>query len=165
MADFSIRRATTGDCEAIADLSSALNRQQGMTEWHRPDVAALRANFDHVDIYLAEMGGAPADGRPVGFIAGFRHFNPHNGFCRYVVTSLFVDEAARRQGIGAALLRTLVLDDRQADIRQFAIDVMPTSREACALYAALGFEKRAPGFENYRLGWERLAAFRERAEP
>lgn len=152
-----IRKATIEDCTAIADLSSGLNRQQGMTEWHRPDEQSIKDNFAEVDAYLAIV-----DDRPVGYVTGFKHFNPHNGFHRYVVASLFVYEEFRRNGIGKALLKFLIMEKQQYGVRQFAIDVMPFSAEACALYESMGFEKKAPAFVNYRLGWNELDAFYEK---
>jgi L-amino acid N-acyltransferase YncA len=149
-----IRRATPDDCEAIADLSSGLNKSQGMTEWHRPDVGVLEENFDRVLVYLAET-----EGQTVGFVAGFRHFNPHNAYSRFLVTSIYVTEGYRRKGIGSALLNTLIMELKEESIRQIAIDVMPFSEGARALYESLGFEKKDPAFLNYRLGFDKLDAY------
>ncbi len=154
MTDCKIRKATRDDVTVIADLSSALNRSEGMTEWHRPDEETLRKYFDTMDIWLAEQ-----EGEAVGHVAGFTHFNLHGAYLRFVVSSIYVRETLRRRGVGAALLRTVLMDKKDSGIMQLAIDVRSANKEACAFYEKLGFEKREPGFFNYRLGFEKLKAF------
>lgn len=158
MGSLFIRKANIEDCEIIADLSSALNQTQGMTEYHRPDVNSLKKNFDWVDVYIAEY-----DSKPVGFIAGFQHFNPHNSYFRYVVSSIFVNDDMRRKGIGKSLLETLIKEKQKDNIQQFAIDVIPSSEAACHLYESLGFKKKEIEFINYRLGFGDLESFYKRA--
>jgi L-amino acid N-acyltransferase YncA len=155
---FIVRKATKHDVEAIADLSSAMNQSEGMTEWHRPDTKVLCDNLDEVDIYLAEE-----DRRAIGLIAGFRHFNPHNSYFRFVVSSFFVSPEHRRKGVGKRLLNTLIQGKEKENIRQFAVDTMPFNKDACALLEKMGFELKDIAFNNYRLGFEKLDQFYKKA--
>lgn len=167
MTEIHIRRAVRGDCQAIADLAGALNKGEGMTQYYRPDPQVIGENFDCIDIWLAEEA-AEEGGKAIGFIAGHSQFNPHNGYWRYIITSLYVDPGRRGQGAGERLLRTLIADRKSPDdgaqkmgrdIQQFAIDVSPHNTAAIRLYAKLGFETREPGPVAYRLGFENLGAF------
>ena len=149
-----IRKASKEDCEIIADLTSALNISEGMTDYHRPNTEILRKNFDKVDFYLAEI-----DRQPAGFVAGYTHLNPNTGFFRYVITSLYVDEDFRNKGIAKSLLKHVIFDKKHRDTTQFAIDVRPSNHAARRLYENLGFEKGQTSFCNYRLGFEKLVRF------
>ncbi len=151
---FTIRKASESDVGVIADLSDAPNRTQGMGEWTRPDEKTIAEHLAEVDVWLAE-----AEGKAVGFVAGFRHFNVHSGYLRYVISSLYVCGEYRRRGIAMGLLEAVIADRQGEEIRQFAVDVLPQSEAACALYEKFGFEFWPGSFKRYRLGFERLEAY------
>ena len=105
MKDIKIRSLNESDLEVYCDLCSELNKSQGMKEFSRPAPNSLKESIFEVDTLVAEKNDIL-----VGFISGFKHFNPHNGFWRYIIASLFVLESERKQGIGSDLIRTVILD-------------------------------------------------------
>jgi ribosomal-protein-alanine N-acetyltransferase len=66
--------------------------------------------------------------------------------CAYVVVDelmindLAVDASRRREGLGRALLRTLVDGARTRGCRRVTLEVRPSNASARALYGAFGFE-------------------------
>ncbi|MEM6781330.1 MAG: GNAT family N-acetyltransferase [Pseudomonadota bacterium] len=147
-----IRKASLDDIEVIIELSDLLNKSQGMTSWTRPLKNVIAGNWKNVDVWVAEY-----DKNSVGYIAGFEHFQIHNSYSRYVISSLYVRESSRRQGIGTQLLETVLISKKKDNIQQFAIDTLPDkSPEACALYTKFGFDEHKTRYANYRLGFDRL---------
>jgi ribosomal-protein-alanine acetyltransferase len=101
------------------------------------------------DLLAAELAGpgrlylvAEVDGRVAGYA----------GLCRgggeAEVMTLAVDPAARRRGLGRALMAALVEAARQAGQAAVGLTVAQDAAPALALYRSLGFEAvgRLPGY-------------------
>jgi ribosomal protein S18 acetylase RimI-like enzyme len=58
---------------------------------------------------------------------------------------LFVDEAARRSGLGAALVEAALERARERGCRRVELDTNETNEAAVALYHRFGFSERAKG--------------------
>ncbi len=107
-----------------------------------PAMAALHA----AAFPPAEAWGADAIGMMLGLSGAFGVISPGTGFvlARAVageaeVLTLAVAPAARRQGLGAALVRAVLAAVGAAGGRQMFLEVSDGNAPARALYASLGF--------------------------
>lgn len=66
--------------------------------------------------------------------------DPYTGVKRGYIYDLFVEPAARGQGVGTALLRAVEAAARQRGDTELALTVAAHNQTAQTLYAALGFE-------------------------
>lgn len=60
-----------------------------------------------------------------------------------LMDGIFVEPAARGQGVGSALLRAIEDHSSEAGFRQVRLDVIDTNPRARALYERLGFEEQS----------------------
>lgn len=94
----------------------------------------------HIDFWIAE-----ADGQPLGCVALARL----DGYGE--VKSMFVDPAARGQGIGAALMAALEDRARASGLAVLRLETGDTLHEAHRLYRRHGFTDCGP-FGDYQEG-------------
>ena len=85
---------------------------------------------------------AEVDGAVAGFVVGLVVASQAE------LESIVVDRAARRRGIGAALLRGLVQEAALAGAEEVLLEVRASNRSAMELYGKAGFAEvgRRPGY-------------------
>jgi ribosomal protein S18 acetylase RimI-like enzyme len=85
--------------------------------------------------------GAPAEGEPAGGVCQLRYrLSVWSGVGDCWLEDLFVDDAARRAGLGRALVEASFERARARDCYRIELDVNEQNTEALAFYQALGFE-------------------------
>lgn len=85
-------------------------------------------------LYVAELDGeASATG-------ALRHLGEGVG----EIKRMYVEPAARRRGVGRAVLSALVADAHRAGLRRLRLETAPWMAEAHALYASAGFVDQDP---------------------
>ncbi len=143
-----IRTATPADARVLARLNGPV---QALHAQAQPDVfkpaamtPELVAHYEaelarpDVVIYIAE-----ADGEPAGCAVAVIVERPETPFTyarRFVlIDQISVNPAARRRGIGTALLAEVVALARKQAINVVRLDVYDWNQEALAFYARLGF--------------------------
>lgn len=138
-------RATPDEAETVGALLAAFNRSLGR-DW--PSENAIIAGVERL---IEEQGteyllAAPHDDAPPAGVAQlrFRHsvwVAAEDCF----LEDLFVAEAARRQGVGRALVEATVQRARERDCRRILLDTEEDNAAALALYDAFGFASGPPG--------------------
>lgn len=110
--DVTVRRAESGDAEALAALGRALNLQQRDPSSHFTAEAVRRDGFGDTPRFEAWM--AVLDDRAVGYAlvvpAAYETAYAKSGV---YVQDLFVEPGARRRGVGRALLAAVAADARR----------------------------------------------------
>lgn len=156
-APFTLRAARPADGEAVARMCTALSRHEGSAE---PALTASRFRRDGFTAgpgfrcILAEMDGAPA---------GYAMYVPdydtdllcHSAY----VADLYVDNGARRCGIGKALMAAVARTARGWGARTLCWNVVRSNHTARAFYRRMGRELADAllcGVEN--AAFDRLAA-------
>ena len=81
-----------------------------------------------------------ADGAVAGF-ASYAQFRPWEGYARTVEHSLYVDAAARRQGVGGALLAALIERGRQQRMHMMIGGISADNDASLRLHEAFGFRE------------------------
>ncbi|WP_345794081.1 carbonate dehydratase [Thauera sp. JM12B12] len=101
------------------------------------EVANLPGAYGEADgrLFYAEIGGQPAG------CVGIRRFS--EGVCE--MKRLYVDPAARGQGVGRKLALEAIKAARALGYRRILLDTVPAMRIAVKLYRELGF-KEAPAY-------------------
>lgn len=153
---FRVRPADSPDADQLAQLADAVSSEpEGWLisiagEWRntadeRRYLKALR-RYAHAAVFVAEQD----DGEIVGRISVGR--DPHPASAHVADVGLMVAMAARRQGVGKALLRAAVGWARSAGVRKLELHVFPWNEAAIALYEACGFEREGYRKAHYRRG-------------
>jgi len=128
-----IRKATRGDLDAIHALWQAMEDEIGGPEWVRETWEEEKVDVERrlrdSAVFLAEDGG-----RPVGLL-GLDFGNPKIAH----IQSVYVDPAARRRGVAAALLAEAAALAREHGYTHVELDVLSANHGAIALYERLGF--------------------------
>jgi len=159
---FSIRHAEPSDAEQLTRLADAVSAEpEGWLisvagEWRsagdeRRYLKALR-RYPHAAVFVAEH----EDGTLVGRLSVGR--DPHPASTHVADVGLMVALAARRQGVGRALLDAAVEWARGAGVRKLELHVFPWNEAAIALYEAFGFEREGYRKRHYRRGGEHVDA-------
>jgi GNAT superfamily N-acetyltransferase len=158
MTDVVIRAATAADAATIVRLLRALAEYERLLDLAKMDEAAvLRDGFGerrYFECLLAEVAGAA-----VGVAVFYHTYSTFEGRPELYVEDIFVDAAARGQGIGLALMARLaaVALDRNCFCLDLAVLHWNPARE---FYRRLGF-RHVEDWLPYRLegeGLRRLAA-------
>lgn len=137
---FSLRRATVGDARDAARIIAAALAEYSLPfepEGRDADVAAFGAKEDAWDV-IAEI-----DGVVVGIVSVAAQDGPGAGVAW--VSKLFVAKDARGRGVGRALLRAAHEHARAAGFDGVGLRTRRIFRQALALYAAEGYERRDAG--------------------
>src|ERR1041385_6313223 len=116
------------------EMSDLFNRvYEGYEVPLHVDAGAIRFMEEALDLIPERSVVAWRDGRSVGVaLLGVRG-------TRGWVGGMGVETAARRQGIGERLMRTLIDSARAAGVRTLGLEVLEPNRRAKALYEKLGF--------------------------
>ena len=132
-----IRFATAADVPTILGFIRALARYEKLEHEVVADEAALRATLfgarPCAEVLLAEIGGAA-----VGFALFFPSYSTFLAQPGLYLEDLFVDPAARGQGIGLALMSALAQLAVARGYGRFEWSVLDWNTPALEFYAALG---------------------------
>ena len=153
---FRIRPADPSDAEQLARLADAVSSEpEGWLisiagEWRsaadeRRYLKALR-RYPHAGVFVAEWD----DGTIVGRLSVGR--DPHPSSAHVADVGLMVAMAARRQGVGRALIEAAIDWARSAGVRKLELHVFPWNEAAIALYESAGFEREGYRKQHYRRG-------------
>lgn len=138
-ADVGIRVAGPRDCFEVTRLMIAFRDWWGRAE---PSDASFAAGVERL---LADEGtefllAAPDGGPPVGVCQlRYRHGLWHDSPDCWL-EDLFVEEDARRTGIGRRLTEAALERARERGCRRVQLDVNEANPSALALYRGLGFD-------------------------
>lgn len=132
-----VRRATVDDVDAIAPLFDLYR-----SFYEQPSDLALARRFiserlqrDESVVFLAEAAGKPA-----GFTQLFPAFSSVGATRVWILNDLYVDAAARRQGVAQALLHAATEFARDDGARRLELETDHSNDSAQALYRRLGWE-------------------------
>jgi ribosomal protein S18 acetylase RimI-like enzyme len=131
-----IRLARPADAAAIIEMANALNRYEGKapTPLTAEDVARHMFGPERIlTCVLAEL-----DGAVVGYAAFQPSFDMETGTKGLYMSDLFVQEAARRHGVGRALMEWLAREALRRGGAWLGWGVMKSNAEAQAFYRAIG---------------------------
>jgi RimJ/RimL family protein N-acetyltransferase len=153
---FRVRPADPSDAEQLARLADSVSSEpEGWLisiagEWRstadeRRYLKALR-RYAHAAVFVAEQD----DGEIIGRLSVGR--DPHPSSAHVADVGLMVAIAARRQGVGRALLEAAIAWARGAGVRKIELHVFPWNDAAIALYEAVGFEREGYRKKHYRRG-------------
>ena len=142
-----VRVARDPDLDAVSGLMAAFRDWWGYAE---PADEALRASVAPLlgDPATTFLLGAPSPGAPHAGVCQLR-FRPSvwTGADDCWLEDLFVDETARRTGLGRALVEAAVDHARARGCRRMELDVNERNTTAIAFYRGVGFttEPKPPG--------------------
>ena len=135
--DLVIRFATAQDCGAILGFIRELAEYEHLLHEVVADEAQVRASLFGVrpaaEVLLAEL-----DGTPVGFALFFQSYSTFLGKPGLYLEDLFVQPAARGQGIGLALMSALARITTQRNYGRFEWSVLAWNQPSIEFYASLG---------------------------
>ena len=129
-----VRRATPGDFEAIADLWREFDHEipppthEGPSD-HDKELAEVAEILESETAFVA----LDDDGAPVGFVLA-RQRAPGFG----TLTDLYVRQLDRRSGVGTELMREVLAAFRRQGIEQVDLEVVAANTVARALYQRWG---------------------------
>ena len=129
-----LRPARNGDAAELARLSAQLGYPQQAVEFERR-LRRLLISADHPVIVAAD-----SDTHLLGFIAIERRLVLEFGE-RVEIVGLVVDDAARRRGIGQALLRAAEVWARATGVDEVAVRSNVLRDESHPFYEGNGFER------------------------
>jgi RimJ/RimL family protein N-acetyltransferase len=147
--DFTVRPADPSDAEALTRLAEQVSGEpegwliSANGEWRsvgdeRRYLKALR-RYPNAAVFVAEQ----TDGTIIGRLSLARDAHPASAHVADI--GLMVAKAARRRGVGRALLRAAAEWARGAGIRKLELHVFPWNEPAILLYENFGFAR-----EGYR---------------
>jgi putative acetyltransferase len=149
-----VRRAEPADAAALVELAEAVGSEPegwliSENRW-RPvgdERRYLKAVRRHPDaaVFVAET-----DAGVVGRLSISR--DPHPASRHVADLGLMVAAAARRQGVGAALLEQAVAWAGSSGIRKLELHVFPHNEAAIRLYEKFGFVREGYRHKHYRRG-------------
>lgn len=136
MPTVTLRLATSGDFDAVFHRTKAFNADEGIAI----DDAALAAGLRRL---LAEpaLGGAwlvVRDGSVIGHAVVTYGYDLEFGGADSFLTEIWIDEAARGDGVGSDVLELLAAELRARDVRALHLQVRPDN-PAIRLYERAGF--------------------------
>jgi len=147
-AGLSIRAGQDDDIAAVTRIyAQAVRTGTGTFDITPPDEAGMRARLGDVKARGLPWLVAERDGRVVGFCYA-APYKLREAYVFTVESSIYVDEDARRGGIGRALMAGLIEACTNAGLRQMVAVVGDSENTASiGLHQALGF-KKVGCFEN-----------------
>jgi len=131
---FIIRDATLTDAPALAALMCELGYKTTPAEMRRRLKSILCD--DNYRTLLAEV-----DGKVCGMIGALAHASYEHNDPSGRILALVTLSAARRRGIGRALIATAEKDFAQRGIRRVALDTRFSREDAHNFYELLGYER------------------------
>ena len=147
-----IRDASEGDLPAILDIhNEAILNTTAIWSYHTVDLANRAALLAERQAKgYAFLVAEDGTGALMGY-ASFGDFRPHDGYCRTVEHSVYVQKGHHRKGIARALMLPLIEAARSIGKHAMIGGVDATNKGSIALHESLGF------FEAGRLpevGWK-----------
>lgn len=129
----------TGDAEAITAIrNDVIERSTAMWTTHplspEDGRAWLAENLERRSAYVAE-----ASGQVVGF-ANWSPWRPKDGYRFTVEDSVYVAEGHQGRGLGAELLRTLIVGARDSGAHVMMASIEASNVRSVTLHERLGFE-------------------------
>ena len=131
-----VRLARQEDADAIIEMANALNRCEGKapTPLTAKDMAQHMFGQERIlTCVIAEL-----DGVAVGYAAYQPSFDMETASSGLYMSDLFVHEAARRRGVGRALMEWLAREAQRRGGAWLGWGVMKVNAEAQAFYRAIG---------------------------
>lgn len=151
---FTIRWAVPGDEATVLRLVKALaiyEREPDAVQATEDSLTAtLFGDNPQVFAFIADL-----DGEPVGLALWFLTYSTWTGRPSLYLEDLFVDEAARGQGIALALFRRLAREAKARDCARIDWAVLDWNVNAMSFYERLG-GRRQTGWQPWRLHGEAL---------
>lgn len=140
-----IARATIADVADLAPLLDAYRRFYKQTS----DVPAARAFlFDRLSraesvIFIARTHdeAGPPPGRAAGFVQLYPTFTSVGLGHRWILNDLYVDEPARRLGLGRLLMERAMQHARETKVAGMMLLTETTNTAAQTLYESLGWTR------------------------
>ena len=155
-----IRKATAEDVPTLLDLIRALARYEDAEDKVHADEATLRSEgFGDRPAFEAII--AYVDGRPAGFALFFHNFSTWVGRRGLYVEDLYVEEWARKQGLGLKLLAELARIATSRGCRRLDLSVLKWN-PARAFYERIGL-RHLDEWLPYRVEGEGLHSLAARA--
>lgn len=132
-----VRRATVEDVDAVAPLFDLYR-----TFYEQPSDLALAHRFINERLQKGEsvIFLAEVDGKAAGFTQLFPSFSSVGATRIWILNDLYVDAAARRQGVAQALLQAASEFARADGARRLELETDHGNDSAQALYRRLGWE-------------------------
>ncbi len=139
-----IREATVGDEPVVARLVRALAEGEGETSPVDDRAVATYLDFPGSGAFVAEV-----DGAVVGVLTWFMRPGLFHGGRWACIDELFVEEGARHQGVGDALVAGALQAFRAAGCREVTVSTMPGNHAARHLYAKHGLTDESLQLERH----------------
>jgi GNAT superfamily N-acetyltransferase len=135
-----VRQAVFADLEALATLFDRYRQFQGQASDLAAARAFLAARFNHGEsvVFIAH-----ADSVPLGFAQIYPSYSSVSMARVFVLNDLFVDEAARRQGVASNLLGAVEAYAWAHGSVRVTLNVARDNPSGQALYEALGWHQDA----------------------
>jgi GNAT superfamily N-acetyltransferase len=154
----STTRADVGTLLRLIRTLAAFERQPDAVVASEADL--LRDGFGAIPRFEARL--ARRDGAAVGFTLFFTTYSTWEGRPGLYLEDIFVEESARRRGVGRALIADLARLALERGYRRLDLSVLDWN-PARGFYARLGIDHRA-GWLPYRATGAALAALAEERE-
>ena len=137
---FQIRRASAADLRTVAELFDGYRQFYGQPADYSLAEAFLRDRFANGDsvVFLAVDAGS---GAGLGFVQLYPSFSSVAARRIWILNDLFVAAAARRRGVGRALLDAARDHALATGAKRLVLSTAATNREARALYEAYGYKQ------------------------
>jgi phosphinothricin acetyltransferase len=138
-----IRPATIKDAQAIADIWNAVIRDSAATFTSVEKSAADLKNMLHErgelnhGFYVADLSGTV-----LGFVT-YGPFRNGPGYAHTMEHSVFLAPAAKRKGIGKALMKRLEEHAKDAGLHSLIAGLSAENTKAISFHTAIGYEKVA----------------------
>lgn len=136
--EFQVRQAAPSDAGAIVDLVRELAADMAEQSELIEDEAARFLAVPVCGVLLAESTGGVAGMLSYCIRPNLYHAGP---VCS--IDELIVHAAARRSGVGRALVTRLLALASEAGCRELSVSTMPDNAGAVRFYGALGFGDEA----------------------
>jgi ribosomal protein S18 acetylase RimI-like enzyme len=147
-----VRRARPADAAAILEMANALNRYEGKPPTPLTEDGLAQHMFGRRRILSSAI--AELDGAIAGYAAWQPSFDMETGSTGLYMSDLFVHEAARRRGVGRALMEWLAREAVRRGGAWIGWGVMKSNRQAQAFYRRVG--GGPVGVEIYSVACERV---------
>jgi GNAT superfamily N-acetyltransferase len=157
-----IRTAEAGDEGLILAMVKALATYEREPDAVKATEESIRASLFVPDA-LVHAFIAEVDGQPVGFALWFLTYSTWTGRPSLYLEDLYVDDAARGQGIARALFRRLAREAKARNCARIDWAVLDWNVDAMAFYRRIG-GARQTGWQPWRLHGEALGAMAAEAD-
>ncbi len=141
MGSCTVREAAIGDIEAIVNIFNfevAHGRSNYETREHTLEERRAwwkQLRDRNLPVLVAEMGD-----RVVGF-GSLSPFSPNSGYRLTVTGALYVDPDYRRDGVGRAIARQLIIKAYELGLHSIVVAVNSQNEASLTLLESVGFER------------------------